>query len=474
VRGVALEGASGGAMRIGIDFGTTRTVVAAADRGNYPVVVFETPWGEASDCFPSIAAARRGALAFGFEAALRIEQGWSPLRSMKSLLSANRPVAVGDTEVSAMELVRGYAEALQAALRNSNLGADAAATALAVPANAKSGQRFLTLEGFRRAGFEVVGMLGEPAAAGVEFAHRYARTLRGARQRVLVYDLGGGTFDASIVDMGDSRHEVLRSAGARIGGDDFDRLLAERVGAIDAALLERCRVEKERIHANTRRVVVDGVTVPIDEYYEACAPLVERTLAITESIVGDDDDIAGVYVVGGASALPIVARRLRERFGRRVHRTLYPSGATAIGLAIAFDPEAGLEVDERHSRAFGVFRERAGGDEVAFDPIFEGPVSGPCVRRYRAAHNIGHFRFLECDRVEDGTPTGELNPSGELLFAFAPELVGRDLSRIPVVRTEPGPEVEERYTVDRDGFVAVEILCAGHRAALRLGAHPGA
>src|SRR5256885_1020367 len=72
----------------------------------------------------------------------------------------------------------------------------------------------------------------------------------------------------------------------------------------------------------------------------------------------------------GASSLPIIARMLRDEFGRRVHRSAYPSAATAIGLAIALDDRAGFELTERFSHHFGVFREARGGAEVAFDPIF--------------------------------------------------------------------------------------------------------
>jgi molecular chaperone DnaK (HSP70) len=78
-------------------------------------------------------------------------------------------------------------------------------------------------------------------------------------------------------------------------------------------------------------------------------------------------DIAGIYVVGGASALPAVTRALRERFGRRVHRSPYPFAATGIGLAIAGDPRARFELSDRFSRHFGVFREERDGREVTFD-----------------------------------------------------------------------------------------------------------
>jgi molecular chaperone DnaK (HSP70) len=92
-----------------------------------------------------------------------------------------------------------------------------------------SNQRFLTLEAFRRAGFQVRGLLNEPSAAGIEYAHHAHRAgLSARRELVVVYDLGGGTFDASIISMAARRHEVVRSAGmAQLGGDDVDHLLLD-------------------------------------------------------------------------------------------------------------------------------------------------------------------------------------------------------------------------------------------------------
>src|SRR5439155_23363797 len=92
-----------------------------------------------------------------------------------------------------------------------------------------SNQRFLTLEAFRRAGFQVRGLLNEPSAAGIEYAHHVLSAGALARcELVVVYDLGGGTFDASVISMAARRHEVVRSAGiAQLGGDDVDTLLLD-------------------------------------------------------------------------------------------------------------------------------------------------------------------------------------------------------------------------------------------------------
>jgi hypothetical protein len=180
-----------------------------------------------------------------------------------------------------------------------------------------------------------------------------------------------------------------------------------------------------------------------------------------------------------------VTRALRERFGRRVHRSPYPFAATAIGLAIAGDPGAGFELSDRFARHFGVFREEREGREVTFDPVFgpDAPLPGRGAaagqeRAYRAAHNLGHFRFAECVGLgPGGTPRGDVVPAGEALFPFDPALRGGDvdLRTVPVRRLEEaGPRIEERYHLDRHGLVEVTVtdLDAGYARTFHLG-HPG-
>src|SRR5215470_1782778 len=355
-------------MRIGIDFGTTRTVVAACDRGNYPVVAFEDGRGDSAEWFPSVVAARGDELRFGFEA-LEAGAGWTRLRSFKRLLhgaTPATPVRIGASRTTVADLLAGYFAALRRALlERSNLprrrGDGELEAAVAVPANARGGQRLLTLDAFRAAGIQVRSMLNEPSAAGFEYTHRYRNTLSTRREHIVVYDLGGGTFDVSLIRMSGGRHEVIATAGlAELGGDDFDDVLADlvlrRAGAaradLDSAALEalvgRCRDAKERINPSSRKVIVEAelprgaveTSIPVADLYAACAPLIDRTLAamapVLDHLEGGEADagLAGIYVVGGASALPAVGRELRERYGRRVHRSAYPFAAVAIGLAI--------------------------------------------------------------------------------------------------------------------------------------------
>ena len=501
-------------VRLGIDLGTTRTVVAVADRGNYPIVSFTSPDGDVLDHYPTVTAEVDGLLVHGLRAVAAARAGAPSLGSWKRLfaeLGSRQRVAIGSTELTLGDLATSFLKALRKdLLEASNLPAHAGGpleAVVSVPANAHSRQRFLTLDAFRRAGFAVRGMLNEPSAAGLEYAHRHDRTISSLREHVAIYDLGGGTFDAALVLIAGGRHDVVATSGvARLGGDDFDSALLElalSVGGITRTLtpterataLEECRFAKEALNPNSRRLVLDlaalepkggGVTVPIADYYERVRPLVEASMESLDPVLRADTDdargegvtdaeLAGIYVVGGASGLPLVPRVLRERFGRRVHRSPYPSAATAIGLAIAAEEDAAVEVHEQFTRHLGVFRERDGGSDVSFDRIFEKgtpmPVGGAepltVVRAYRAAHDLGHFRFVECGAVDQkGGPCGDITPHAEVRFPFAPGLRGKaDLSGRAARRlATPGPRIEERYEVDEAGVIAVTItdLDAGY------------
>ncbi len=507
-------------MRVGIDFGTTRTVVAAVDRGNYPVVSFDDADGDACDFFPSVVAAVGDKFVYGFDALAAAKEGAPLLRSFKRALaqgnvSGGATVIVGDVGVPLLTVMTGYLTALKTALlKKSNLPKKKNDTTLeavvAVPAHAFGAQRFLTLEAFQRSGFVVKAMLNEPSAAGFEYTHRQPKAVTQKRDRVVVYDLGGGTFDASVVHVdatlpGMRQHDVVATAGDNhLGGDDFDAILADMACAqanvsdrsLSAAdhdrLREQCREAKERLAPQSKRIALDvptasgdrAVSIAVDDFFAACAPLVTRSLDVMKPLLANkgegEDDVAGVYLVGGASGLPLVPRMLRERFGRRVHRSPHPGASTAIGLAIAADADAGFSLKDRLSRGFGVFREKNAGASVRFDPIFlpTSPLPGDdavvVVRRYRAAHNVGWFRYVECSSVDDASePRGELVPFAEVLFAFDPALrTQKDLRAVPVERRSAGPHVEERYLIDAHGIVEVSIadLDTGYEVRHRIGA----
>mgnify|MGYP005847535199 CR=1 FL=1 len=505
-------------MRLGIDFGTTRIVVAAVDRGNYPLVSFETPEGEHCDWYPPLVAVRGSERRCGWEAWLSQEdEQWTILRSLKRYLEDAGPetrVEIAGHAVGMLDLLTDLVGALRCALlERSSLAVPSGEpleVLLGVPANANGNQRFLTVEAFRRAGFEVLGLLNEPSAAAVEFAHSTAgRAPARSSGLLLVYDLGGGTFDASLVASEEQTHSVIASEGIpTLGGDDFDSVLAEL--AMDEAriplrardnltqaqwfrLHEECRRKKEALHANTRRIRIElegvrpdweSVAVAVDEYYERCRPLVDETIhAVKDLLAAHRAEPDALYVTGGASAMPLVPRALREVYARRVRRSGYTHSATAIGLAIQADEQAGYRLRDRFTRYFGVWREGDAGHTIVFDPLFEKgtPLPGPkeppltVLRRYRPVHNIGHFRYLECShRGDGGRPDGDITIWDEILFPFDPSL--RDhpqLSGVGIGHCERvlSQEIEETYACDAGGSVTVTIanLTSGYGLSYRLG-----
>lgn len=502
-------------MKFGVDFGTTRTTVALVDRGNYPLVSFIDPSGDDHDYVPSVIALGEDGLLFGFEAEAAALEGAPHLRSFKRLLSDPElspasTVRLANRDYPLLELVSRFLAHIADMIRTSSSvsigrAGEPLEAVVGIPAHAWSAQRFLTLEAFRSAGWTVREMLNEPSAAGLEYTHRHAGTLNSRRTSVLVYDLGGGTFDASLVEAAGTAHTVIASCGDNmLGGDDFDEVLLacalECAGlrAVDlleserAALLRECRIAKESLSPQSKTMSVEvrarTVMIPVPVFYERASALVAHTFGVLDPLLdsrGDGervlpDSVAGLYVVGGGSRLPLVARMLRTKFGRRVHRSAHTAGSTAIGLAIAADETAGYSLADRLSRGVGVFRELDSGRAVSFDALLSPDArwtpgeSTVVTRRYRAAHNIGYYRFVEYrQRDEEGVPRGEVSPFGELLMPFDPGLrvKGLDLSRIAIVRTEDGPLVEERYLVDENGIVKVEIedLETGYVAAAHLG-----
>jgi molecular chaperone DnaK (HSP70) len=507
-------------IRLGIDFGTTRTVVAAPDDGNYPVCTFS--WkGEFKTYIPSLIGVSKGRLRFGWDAErLLSRREASVLRSVKRLLGQSHPDSIVDlgqgVTLPLLELITGFLVYVRRSiLRQSNLSLKPDTpleVMVAVPANANSNQRYMTLEAFRRAGFRVIGALNEPSAAAIEFLQRYLKYLspRSPKKFVVIYDLGGGTFDTSVVGIIDRGHEVMAHEGiARLGGDDFDQVIfdmtLERCGisasdlgpAATVRLLEECRERKEGLNFNTRKMVVDPssaieeaepVMIETQQLYERCAPLIHDSVGTVQSLLerleqeergpARGPGLASVYLVGGSVAFPPVARTLREVYGIKVKTAPLPHASTAIGLAMATDSRR-AHINETVSRHFGIWREH--GRDKIFDPIFHkthgvDPETGKLTitRRYHPMHNVGLLRYLECSSLgAGGEPAGDITVWKDIFFPYDPALA--DTPNLAATRIRPRPdlshqEVREIYRYDLQGIVQIEIenCTAGYRRRFRL------
>lgn len=516
-------------LRLGIDLGTTRTVVVGAERGRYPIASFDLG-GSFCDHLPSVAVQAEGRWWFGEPARARLGAptpdtlAIASVKRLVSSLAPDDPIPGAPTPCSALELLTSYLRWVrQMLVEHGNLPLHtsldgALPTMVAVPANAGTRQRYLTVEAFQQAGFRVLGLVNEPTAAAIEYAYRepVALSPRSPKRYVVVYDLGGGTFDTAAVSLEGRRFDLLTTEGiAHLGGADFDAVildhLREALGdqglpaeAIDglpvAAALELCRDAKEGLRATSKRLVIEAeslladappLLLPTDAIYRDCRPLIERTLALVDRLFArlpdrgidpeDTRQLGALYLVGGSVAFPPVARMLRQRYGRKIKLSAQPHAATAIGLALAADPSAEIRVREATTRHFGVWREAEGGREKIFDPILskdtlprDGEAALVVERRYRPVHSVGHLRFLECSRIaDDGRPSGDLTPWQELHVPYDAALVKHAIEDVPILRREGvGDEIIETYRRAADGTITVEIQnsAANYRRRWVLGA----
>ncbi len=353
---------------VGIDLGTTNSVVAALINGRVQVIR-----EDGLAVLPSVVAlAPDDTLLVG--QAARNQQAVYPDRTIASVKRRMGEVTslsmagqqFTPQEVSAIILRRLRHRASQA------LGAEVTRAVITVPAFFNEHQRQATREAGQLAGFTVERIINEPTAASLVY-----HAGEGRRRHLIVYDLGGGTFDVSIVRLESGVVEVLSSVGdTHLGGDDFDQLLAKHVaGAFltqhgidlmeDPAtrwrLAHACeRAKCELSTSSTVRVAeefiatVDGQSVNLDvevsrhEYEELIGPLVERTISKVDQAIRDSGLSVGqldeLVLVGGSSRTPLVQQRLRQEFNRDPHWAVDPDLAVALGAATQAAMQQGVPV----------------------------------------------------------------------------------------------------------------------------------
>ena len=502
--------------RLGIDFGTTNTVVVVADRGRYPLVphVTETAIGHVvREVFPSMIVYDRhsGECVFGTDAERSLAQPdaaarYIPLRSLKRQLrdyvdGARVAMDVIPGGLDMQDLLGQFASATFDSVRRAGVvpAEEPLEAVLTWPANANGAQRYATRQGFRRAGYRIVGTLNEPAAAAIELADRLVHGDRVEARRVAmtvaVFDLGGGTFDASVVRISGPEYTVLASGGIEsLGGDDFDEVLAgmfaERLKIDLAAMspfhralltMHACR-EKERLSGGAvRSLSVDPEEIGLSgaackfaasTYEKRLAELIAPAVDVLAQVASCVDALDAIYLVGGSSRLPVVGKLVARRFPKtRLITTDKPFTATAMGAAI--HGAETMRVHEVLARHFGVIRLADNGRREVFAPVFKAGMrlpdegAAPLTEeiRYVPRHNIGHLRYLECTAIDaQGAPSAGVRAWSEVLFPYDPALSLRD--RLSVAQIMPRDDLDwteavERYSCDSDGIITVRIARTG-------------
>jgi len=353
---------------LGIDLGTTNSEVALI-RDGQPVVFAE----DGDPILPSfVGLAEDGRLLVG--KAARNQWVLAPERTIKSIkrkMGQDVKVRLGEQEYRPQEISAMILRSLRDRA-SAQLGTPVTKAVITVPAYFNDAQRQATREAGELAGLEVVRILNEPTAASLTYdpSHRELR-------RVLVYDLGGGTFDVSIVQSQEGVIEVLASHGdTQLGGDDFDDLLFKHVAdkfqaehgvdlsanlvsrarllrAVEAAKRQLsfhpfARLEEEFIAEKEGQALHLNLDVSREDYEGLIRPLLDRTMDCVQRAL-DDAHLTGtavdkIVLVGGSTRTPIVSRLLEERLGQPCHQEVNPDLCVAMGAALQAGLIAGMDV----------------------------------------------------------------------------------------------------------------------------------
>lgn len=352
---------------IGIDLGTTNSVVAVMEGGE-PVVIANA---EGSRITPSVVGFSKTGERLVGQLAKRqaVSNPDGTVSSIKRYMGTDHKVKIDDKsygpqEISAMILQKLKADA------EAYLGQTVTQAVITVPAYFNDSQRQATKDAGTIAGLEVLRIINEPTAAALAYGLD-----KGDDHTILVFDLGGGTFDVSILELGDGVFEVKATSGNnRLGGDDFDErvmkwLIEEfkKENGIDLSndrmALQRLREAAEKAKIELSGVLTTNINLPFitadqtgpkhldvnltrAKFDELTADLVEGTMGPTRQALSDaglsPKDIAKVILVGGSTRIPAVQEAIKKFLGKEPHRGVNPDECVAVGAAI----QAGVLVGE--------------------------------------------------------------------------------------------------------------------------------
>ncbi|WP_322199457.1 molecular chaperone DnaK [Acutalibacter intestini] len=347
------------AKTIGIDLGTTNSCVAVIEGGE-PVVIANA---EGARTTPSVVAFSKTGERMVGQVAKRqaITNPERTVSSIKREMGTAHKVSIDDKsytpqEISAMILQKLKADA------EAYLGETVTSAVITVPAYFTDAQRQATKDAGKIAGLEVKRIINEPTAAALSYG-----VDKDNDQKVMVYDLGGGTFDVSIIEMGDGVQEVLATAGNnRLGGDDFDQRIIDHIVSTfkteqgvdisgDKMAMQRIKEAAEKAKIELSGVTTAAINLPFitadasgpkhldmtlsrAKFNELTADLVEKTMGPVRQALSDSglsiNEISKVLLVGGSSRIPAVQEAVKGFIGKDPFKGINPDECVAIGAAI--------------------------------------------------------------------------------------------------------------------------------------------
>ena len=344
---------------IGIDLGTTNSCAAVMEGGEAKVIT--NPEGNRTT--PSVVAFKNGERIVGDAAKRQLVTNKDTVYSIKRLMGTNEKVTLEGKsytpqEISAMILsyIKSYAE--------SYLGEPVTEAVITVPAYFNDAQRQATKDAGRIAGLDVKRIINEPTASALAYGLDKDTS---REQKVLVYDLGGGTFDVSILDIADGTFEVLSTAGdTHLGGDDFDNKIIDWLAAnfkrennidlkADKMALQRLKEAAEKAKKDLSGMVQTQISLPFISagasgplhleatltraaFDDMTKDLVERTMVPVRTALRDAklsaSDLDQVMLVGGSTRIPAVQEAVRRELGKEPNKSVNPDECVALGAAI--------------------------------------------------------------------------------------------------------------------------------------------
>jgi molecular chaperone DnaK len=343
---------------IGIDLGTTNSCVAVLEGGEPKVI----PNPEGNRTTPSVIAFKNGERQVGEVAKRQAITNPNTIISIKRHMGTDHKVEAEGKEYSPQELSAVILQYLKSYAED-YLGEPVTKAVITVPAYFNDAERQATKDAGKIAGLEVERIINEPTAAALA----YGLDKMDEDQTILVYDLGGGTFDVSILELGDGVFEVKSTAGDnRLGGDDFDQVIIDylveqfkKENGIDLSkdkmALQRLKDAAEKAKKDLSGVTSTQISLPFitageagplhlevnmtrAKFEELSAGLVERTMGPTRQALKDaglnPSQLDKVILVGGSTRIPAVQEAIKKETGKEPHRGVNPDEVVAMGAAI--------------------------------------------------------------------------------------------------------------------------------------------